>query len=262
MRVVLCHSNHSDPHAQFIINHLRSNGYGVDLPDCSQDFDDKFVSNRTGFSYNFWGRRLFRYREALRQMPDDAVVMLLDVRDVLIMGTAEEALGRFQAFGVPLVSSCTEVMWPPPADCPAYVRLTSPFNLSTSCQFPCAGAFMGFRSAIWDLIKEDTFNEATNDQCWLHEQLLRRSAGKDWTLDTNGRLFLDYNRLPLASLVPRGGRFEVTGWTTPPTVIHLAGLHPTTEAVRQLYSLAAASALAETTMPGRVQAVTPATNGQ
>eukprot|EP00401_Gymnodinium_catenatum_P008240 CAMPEP_0117569134 /NCGR_PEP_ID=MMETSP0784-20121206/58501_1 /TAXON_ID=39447 /ORGANISM="" /LENGTH=310 /DNA_ID=CAMNT_0005367097 /DNA_START=32 /DNA_END=960 /DNA_ORIENTATION=+ len=239
VHVVLCHSNRSDQQVHFLESRLRSKGYGVLLPDCGGDFAGQFISTKTGQAYKFWGRRLAHYREALKLMPSNSVALLLDVNDVLVMGGAEEALQRFREFGVPIVASCTEGMWPPPEDCPAYASVRSQFAAESSCRFPCAGAWMGTVAALQQLLAPASFNEMTNDQCWLHERLSTWPAHANWTLDTSGRLFLDGNRVPEGALRPGGGRYEVLGWDQPPSIIHLPGLHPSGPAMRELYALAA-----------------------
>mmetsp|Transcript_66747 Transcript_66747/g.145595 ORF Transcript_66747/g.145595 Transcript_66747/m.145595 type:complete len:334 (+) Transcript_66747:87-1088(+) len=253
VHVVLCYGDSQDSHADFLIERLRSHGYGVVLPDCTADFSEVFASNVTGNHYNYWGRRLAHYREAVGALPEDAVAMLLDVRDVLVIGSAEEVVGRFHALGKQLLASCTEAMWPPPEDCPSYLSAPLPMAGTSQCRFPCAGALMGTRSALVELFNA-SFTEATNDQCWLHGRLAQ--PGEAWALDINGSIFLDVNRVPKRGLQPLNGRFRVNNVTdleTLPSVIHLQGLHPTSSAVRELLLIADRSANRSANGSGQVK---------
>lgn len=234
VHAILCHSNRSDPQAQLAISRLHSGGYGVVLPDCTHEFSKHYVSKLTGQTYNNWSGRISKYRDAVGTLPSNALVLLLDVNDVLILGSAQEAAQRFRTFEAPLVASCTEGMWPPPADCPAYLTVPSQFAAQTSCRFPCAGALMGTAAAIKSLLADGA---PINDQCWLHTRLNSWPARGNWTLDISGQLFLDANRVPQGALRPVAGRYEVE--TMRPTIIHMPGLHPRAAAVRELYALAA-----------------------
>lgn len=233
VHVILCHSNQSDPQFLLATSRLKSFGYGVTLPDCTHEFSKRYISNLTGRSYNYWGGRVSKYREAVDSLPSETLVLLLDVNDVLILGSAQEAAQRFRTFELPLVASCTEAMWPPPADCPTYLTVPSQFATQTSCRFPCAGALMGTVASIKLLLADDT---PINDQCWLHKRLNSWPALGNWTLDVSGQLFLDANRVPQGELRPVAGRYEVDSMQ--PTIIHMPGLHPRAAALRELYTLA------------------------
>jgi len=245
--VVLCHSNSTDPEVVFQASMLRSKGYVVHLPDCSYAFRDTFVSERTGRNYKLWGRRLKSYKAAVANIPAAHLVLLLDVKDVLVMGDAMEAARRFTSFGVPLVASCTEGMWPPPEDCPAYNNVQSQFAVTSSCQFPCAGAFMGTAEALRQLLDDPSVQDQTNDQCWLHERLSKWPAKEDanWTLDLNADLFLDVNRVPKGMLLPEAGRYKVQGVDLMPTIVHMPGLHPQSSNIQELYALVGMTASAD-----------------
>eukprot|EP00928_Gymnodinium_smaydae_P020504 TRINITY_DN17921_c0_g1_i1.p1 TRINITY_DN17921_c0_g1~~TRINITY_DN17921_c0_g1_i1.p1 ORF type:complete len:327 (+),score=47.19 TRINITY_DN17921_c0_g1_i1:188-1168(+) len=242
VHVVLCHGNQSDPHLSFMSSVLRTHGFTVHMPDCSGVYREGFVSNVTGNWYQRWGRRWVAYGKAVASLPTNATVMLLDVNDVLVMGSASEALHRFRALGAPLVASCTEAQWPPPQDCPAYETILTRFSATTTCRFPCAGALMGSAWALLDVIGEGFADDRFSDQCRLHERLASL-ADERWKLDVEGDLFLDVNRVPQGQLHAEDGRFEVhTGRGLRaglrPTILHAPGLHPKTANIEELYAIA------------------------
>jgi len=231
-----------DPRAQLLMSKLATFGYKVKLVDC----DDMFKGHAPLF-----GLRMRHYREAIADMPDDGLFVILDSFDVVVFGTAAEAAERFQKLNVPLLASCTVATWPPVTECPAYETILSPYadqvplrpnmyNAEVQCKFPCGGAMMGYKAAFLALYDHNHFDAATDDQCWLHTTLSDMAPGKEWALDYNSELFLEYQSIPRYKVrVNWAGRLEISAspsMQTHPTFVHLDGLHPGLAEMQSFYN--------------------------
>jgi len=161
---------------------------------------------------------------AIKYIPDDDIICIIDGFDVLVAGSAPEIISKFKAYDCDILFGAELNCWPE-----QYAEKYPNLDIKNGYKFVNGGGFMGYKWALmqmytWkDITEVEKICKAGTDQGYFIEYLTEFVGSRRLKLDSNVEIFQNMFSVDWAEISIKSGRVFNSLTNTAPAIIHFNG---------------------------------------